>query len=107
MIRAMELEEGIYVELMKKLISGMALEDQSLEWLMKKRERMITSIVNGERSAREIREYVIDEYDGRDGASPEVKERKDKLVEAIELSAKLNMVFVKRLDEEIAKRVDK
>lgn len=103
----MELEEkDIYVEIMQECLSEMALEEKSLEWLMEKKEEVSRSIANGERSAKELREYIIDEKDGIDISCEEVRELKDKLVEAIEVEAELEKVIVKQLDEEIAKRLE-
>lgn len=102
----MELKKETLIELMQGYVSSLALEDKSLEWLTSKRDRLSVSTDNCQRSAKEIRAYVIDECDGRDRASEEVKELKDKLVEAIELQAELNKVLAKSLDDEIAKRLE-
>lgn len=82
------------------------LEDKSLEWLTETRERLIISIADCERSAKEIRQYVISEYNGREGASEDVKELKDELVDAIEMQAELTKVVVKRIGDEIDKRLE-
>lgn len=101
----MELDKETYIKAMQEYISDKALEDKSLEWLTKTRELLSGSIANCERSAQEIREYTISERNGRDTASGLVKERKGALVEAIEMQAELEKVIVKRLDEEISKRL--
>lgn len=102
----MELEKETYIEMMQEFVSDMCLEDKPLEWLKEKRARLIISIADCERSAKEIREYIISEYNGREGASDEVKELKDNLVEAIELQAELSKVVVKWLGDEIEKRLE-
>lgn len=103
----MKLDKEICIELMRDWASDMDLEDKSLAWLTKRKERLDRSIANCERSAKEIREYIIDECDGRDISSEAVKELKDELIEAIEMEAELEKTIVKQLDEEIAKRLDK
>lgn len=101
----MGLEKDTCIELMQEWASEFALEDKSLEWLTEKKEIASRSIANCERSAKEIREYIVNDDNGREEASEEVKKLKDKLVEAIELEAELEKVIAKRLDEEIAKRL--
>lgn len=103
----MELDKETLIGTMQWVVSEMAIEDKPLEWLTAKKEETSRSIANCERSAKELREYIVDEKDGRDISSEEVKELKAKLVDAIELEAELEKVFVKRLDEEIAKRLSK
>jgi hypothetical protein len=102
----MELEKDTCIEMMQEWASEMALEDKSLEWLTTKKEKISRSIANCERSAKEIREYIVNEKDGRDVSSEEVKELKDKLVDAIELEAELEKVVEKALDAELAKRLE-
>lgn len=102
----MELEKETLIEMMQKYVSYVGLEDKSLEWLIKNKESLSKSIADCERSAREIREYIIDECDGRDRASELVKEKKGELVEAIEMEAAIENVLAKQLDEEIAKRLE-
>lgn len=102
----MELDKETYIELMQVLVQEMVIEDKSLEWLTEKRELVRNSVANCERSAKEMREYIINEYNGRDVSSEEVKELKDKLVDAIELEAEIEKIVVKQLDEEIAKRLE-
>lgn len=101
----MELEKDTCIEMMQEWASEMALEDKSLEWLTTKKEKISRSIANCERSAKEIREYIVNEKDGRDVSSEEVKELKDKLVDAIELEAELEKVVAKALDAEIDRRL--
>lgn len=103
----MELDKETLIEMMQEWASDFALEDKSLEWLTKRKEKISRSVANCERSAKEIRKYIINEHDGRDISSEAVKELKAKLVDAIELEAELEKVIVQRLDEEIAKRLDK
>lgn len=103
----MKLDKEICIELMRDWASDMDLEDKSLAWLTKRKERIDRSIANCERSAKEIREYIINECDGRDISSEAVKELKAELIEAIEMEAELEKTIVKQLDEEIAKRLDK
>lgn len=103
----MEQEKDTCIKTMQWAVSEMDLGDKSLEWLTGKKEKISRSVANCERSAKELREYIINEKDGRDVSSEEVKELKAKLVEAIELEAELERVIVKGLDEEIAKRLDK
>lgn len=103
----MELDRETLIEQMQEWASDMAIEDKPLEWLTKRKERVSRSIANCERSAQEIREYVINECDGRDISSEAVKELKSELVEAIETEAELEKVIVKQLDEEISKRLYK
>lgn len=95
------------IEMMQEWASDMALEEKSLEWLTMRKERTSRSVANCERSAKEIRKYIINECDGRDIACEAVKELKDELIEAIEMEAELEKVIVKQLDEEISKRLDK
>lgn len=102
----MEQEKDTCIKAMQWAVSEMALEEKSLEWLMTKNEKLSRSIANCERSAKELREYVINECDGRDVSSEEVKRLKDELVEAIELEAELEKVVVKGLDEEITQRLE-
>lgn len=102
----MELDKETCIEAMQEWASEMVLEDKSLEWLKEKQEIASRSIANCERSAREIREYIINECDGRDTSSEMVKELKDKLVEAIEMEAELEKVIAKALDAEIDKRLE-
>ena len=102
----MELEKDTCIEMMQEWASEFALEDKSLEWLTEKKEIASRSIANCERSAKEIREYIVNECDGRDTSSEEVKELKDKLVDAIELEAELEKVVEKALDAELAKRLE-
>lgn len=94
---------------MQELASEFALEDKSLEWLTEKKEIASRSIANCERSAKEIRAYIINinENNGREEASEEVKELKAKLVDAIELEAELEKIIAQQLDKEIAKRLEK
>lgn len=103
----MGLEKDTCIELMQEWASDFALEDKTLEWLTGKKEIASRSVANCERSAKEIRAYIINENNGREEASEEVKELKAKLVEAIELEAELEKVIAKGLDDEIAKRLDK
>ena len=102
----MELDKETLIELMQQWASEFALEDKSLEWLTEKKELASRSIANCERSAKEIREYIINENNGREEASEEVKELKDELVEAVEMEAELEKVIAKQLDKEIAKRLE-
>lgn len=102
----MTLEKDTCIELMQEWASEFALEDKSLEWLTEKKEIAIRSIANCERSAKKIREYIVNENNGREEASEEVKELKDKLVDAIEMEAELEKVIAQHLDEEIAERLD-
>lgn len=102
----MEQEKDTCIKTMQWAVSKMALEDKSLEWLTDKKEAASRSIANCERSAKELREYIINEKDGRDVSSEDVKELKEKLVEAIELEAELEKVIIKGLDEEITKRLE-
>lgn len=100
----MELDKGLCVAMMLGVVSEMSLDGKSLEWLKKTRAEQSRIVADCERSAREIREYVITEYNGRDGASELVKERKSELVEAIERQAEMVQVLVKRIDDEIGNR---
>lgn len=102
----MELEKETLIEMMQEWASDMALGDKSLEWLTKRKERLSRSVANCERSAKEIREYIINECDGRDISSEAVKELKDELIEAIEMEAELEKEIVKQLDKEIDKRLE-
>ena len=102
----MELKKETYIEMMLEYVSGLSLEDKTLEWLKEKQEIASRSIANCLASAKEIREYIVNECDGRDTSSEMVKELKDKLVEAIEIEAELEKVIVKQLDEEIEKRLE-
>ncbi|MDD7318748.1 MAG: hypothetical protein PUG74_08755 [Prevotellaceae bacterium] len=102
----MELKKDTLIEMMQEYVSELALEDKSLEWLTEKKEIASRSIANCEKSAKEIREYIINECDGREEASEEVKKLKAKLVEAIEMEAELEKVIVKQLDKEITKRLE-
>lgn len=105
----MGLDKDTCIELMQELASEFALEDKSLEWLTEKKEIASRSIANCERSAKEIRAYIINinENNGREEASEEVKELKAKLVDAIELEAELEKIIAQQLDKEIAKRLEK
>lgn len=103
----MGLEKDTCVEMVQEYISKMALEDKSIEWLMMTRDELIRVVADCERSARDIRTYVITEFDGVEGSSELVNERKEKLVKAIELQADMVKVFVKGLGDEIEKRLDK
>lgn len=100
----MELDKETLVAMMLGVVSEMSLEGKSLEWLKKTRDEQSRIVADCERSAREIREYVITEHNGRDGASELVKERKAELVEAIERQAEMVQVLVKRIDDEIGNR---
>lgn len=102
----MKLEEKTYIEMVLEYVSGLSLEDKSLEWLKANKKKISRSIANCERSAQKLREFIIDEYDGRETSSKAVTESKDKLVEAIEIEAELEKVIVKKLDEEIEKRLE-
>lgn len=102
----MEQEKDTCIKTMQWAVSEMDLEDKTLEWLTKKKEKISRSVANCERSAKELREYIINEKDGRDVSSEEVKELKNKLVDAIELEAELEKVIVKQLDKEITKRLE-
>lgn len=103
----MEQEKGTCIKAMRWVVSAMTLEEKSLEWLTKKKEKISRSVANCERSAKEIREYIVNEEDGRDVSSEAIKELKEELVDAIELEAELEKFVVKQLDEEISKRLDK
>lgn len=103
----MGLDKETLIGMMQDWASDMAIEYKSLEWLTERKESLSRSIANCERSAKEIREYIVNEDNGREEASEEVQELKDKLVEAIEIEAELEKVVVKQLDDEIAKRLDK
>lgn len=102
----MELDKETLIGMMQEYASIMALEDKSIEWLTEKKEIASKDIANCERSAKEIRAYIINEDNGREGASEEVKELKENLVEAIELQAELEKGIAKLLDKEIAKRLE-
>lgn len=102
----MELEKETLIEMMQDWASDMAIEYKSLEWLSERKERLSRSIANCERSAKEIREYIINECDGRDISCEAAKELKEQLVDAIEMEAELEKVIVKQLDEEIARRLE-
>ena len=102
----MELDKETLISAMQKIVSENAIEDKPLVWLKVKKETLSRSVANCERSAKELREYIVDEEDGRDISSEAVKELKDELVEAIEMEAELEKIVVKRLDEEIAKRLE-
>ena len=102
----MGLEKDTCIELMQEWASEFALEDKTLEWLTGKKEIASRSIANCERSAKEIRAHIINENNGREEASEEVKELKAKLVDAIELEAELEKIIAQQLDKEIAKRLD-
>ena len=104
--KGMELEKETYIEMMQEFVSDMCLEDKPLEWLKEKRARLIISIADCERSAKEIRNYIVNECDGRDTSSEVVKELKDKLVDAIELEAELEKVIAKAIDAELDKRLE-
>ena len=103
----MGLDKETLIGMMQDLASDMAIEYKSLEWLMKNKESLSKSIANCERSAKEIREFIINECDGRDISCEAAKELKEELVDAIELEAELEKVIVKQLDEEIKKRLGK
>ena len=102
----MELEKETLIGMMQEWVSEIALEDKTLEWLTEKKGMVSRNIANCERSAKEMREYIVNEEDGRDVSSEEVKKRKAELVEAIELEDELEKFIAKRLDEEIAKRLE-
>lgn len=102
----MEPDKETCIEMMQQLASEFALEDKSLEWLTEKKEIASRSIANCERSAKEIRAYIINENNGREEASEEVEERKAKLVDAIELEAELEKIIAQQLDKEITKRLE-
>ncbi len=102
----MELKKETYIEMMLEYVAGLSLEDKTLEWLKEKQEIASRSIANCLASAKEIREYIVNECDGRDTSSEMVKELKNKLVASIEIEAELEKVIVKQLDEEIEKRLE-
>lgn len=102
----MELTQEDYKRIMQVLAQEVELEDQSLEWLTEKREQARNSVANCERSAREIREYVINERNGREAANEDVKALKAELIEAIEYQAEMVKVVVKWLGDEIEKRLE-
>ncbi len=102
----MEQEKDTCIKAMQWVVSEMELEDKSIEWLTEKKGETSRSIANCERSAQKLREYIINECDGRDVSSETVTKLKAKLVAAIELEAELEKVIAKRLDEEIAKRLE-
>lgn len=103
----MELDRETLIEQMQEWASDMAIEDKPLEWLTKRKERVSRSIANCERSAKKLREFIINECDGRDISCEAAKELKDELVEAIEMEVELEKIIVKQLDEEINKRLGK
>lgn len=103
----MGLDKETLIGMMQDLASDMAIEYKSLEWLMKNKESLSKSIANCERSAQKLREFIINECDGRDISCEAAKELKNELVEAIEIEAELEKVIVKQLDEEINKRLGK
>lgn len=102
----MELDKETCIKEMQEWVSGLSLEGKSLEWLMKKKEIASICIANCERSAREIRQYVVNECDGQDVSSEEVKKRKTELVEAIEMEAELEKILAKAIDAELDKRLE-
>lgn len=102
----MKLKQETYKRIMQRLAQEVQLEDQSLEWLTEKMEQARNSIANCKRSAREIREYVINERNGREAANEDVKARKAELIEAIEFQAEVVKVVVKWLGDEIDKRLE-
>lgn len=102
----MELDKETLIEMMQEWASEFALENKSLEWLTEKKEIASRSIANCLASAKEIREYIVNECDGRDTSSEAVKELKDKLVDAIELEAELEKVIAKAIDAELEKRLE-
>lgn len=102
----MELDKETLIGRMQELASKFYLEDKSLEWLMEKNEMVSRNVANCERSAREIREYIINERDGREAASEDVKELKDELIEAIELQAELEKVVANALEAELERRLE-
>ena len=102
----MEQERDTCIDAMQWVVSEMELEDKSLEWLTTKKEKISRSVANCERSAKELKKYIINECDGRDVSSEAIKELKEQLVDEIELEAELEKVIVKRLEKEIDKRLE-
>lgn len=103
----MKLDKETLIGMMQDWASDMDIVYKSLEWLTKRKERLSRSIANCERSAKKLREFIINECDGRDISCEAAKELKDELVEAIEMEVELEKIIVKQLDEEINKRLDK
>lgn len=103
----MELDKETLIGMMQDWVSEMGLEYKSLEWLTENRKKARNSVANCERSAKEMREYIVNEEDGRDVSSEEVKKRKAELVEAIELEAELEKILAKAIDAELDKRLEK
>ena len=102
----MELDKETLIGMMQDWVSEMGLEYKSLEWLTENRKKLRNNVANCERSAKEMREYIVNEEDGRDVSSEEVKKRKAELVEAIELEAELEKVIAKAIDAELEKRLE-
>lgn len=104
--KGMELEKETIIGMTQEWASEMAIEGKSLEWLKANKKEISRSIANCKRSAKEMREYIVNEEDGRDVSSEEVKKRKAELVEAIELEAELEKIIAKAIDAELDKRLE-
>ena len=83
------------------------LEEYSLSKLIGCKEYAQIVLTNLDRSAREIKSYVIaEEPFGGDIACTEVKNLKNELASRIERQAQVYRDFSQRLDEEICRRLD-
>lgn len=82
------------------------LEEYSLSRLIGCKEYARIAITNLERSAKEIKDYVIAETAFGDEACTEVKNLKNELASRIERQAQVYRDFSQRLDDEIYKRLD-
>lgn len=82
------------------------LEEYSLSRLIGCKEYARIIITNLERSAKEIKDYVIAKTPLEDIASTEVKNLRNELASRIEAEAQVYEDFAKKLDEEITKRLE-
>ena len=82
------------------------LKEYSLSRLIGCKEYARIAITNLERSAKEIKDYVIAETAFGDEACTEVKNLKNELVSRIERQAQVYRDFVKRIEKEITKRLE-
>lgn len=87
-------------------LSSTDLKTYSLSMLINHKAYTLEAIINLERSAKEIKEYMILNTPAGDAACAEVKNLKNELASHIERQAEVYRDHLSSIDKEIAKRLE-
>ena len=87
-------------------LNSIDIKAYSLSLLINYKAATREAIIKLERSAREIKEYMILDMPAGDAACVEVKNLKNELVSGIERQAEVYRDHLSSVDEEIAKRLE-